>query len=140
MADILHEVVIAAAPDQVYKAITEASGLESWWATHAVAEPKVGTTLEVRFGDNPIVNKMDVIDLEPGRKIEWLTRQSNLPEWVDTHIVWELSPIENGTKIRFGQRGYASAEGCLAMCSYHWAGYLTSLKDFLETGKGNPYR
>jgi len=140
---ILHEMTIAATPDQIFKALTEPQVLEAWWATHAVGEPKVGSMVQLRFGNEQSANGMEmleVITLEPGRKVEWLDRQSLLPEWVGTRITWELSPIENGTKILFGQRGYASAEGCLAMCSYHWAGYLTSLKAYLETGKGNPYR
>jgi uncharacterized protein YndB with AHSA1/START domain len=32
MADIWHEITIAATPDKVYKAITEEEGLTSWWA------------------------------------------------------------------------------------------------------------
>lgn|SRR5258708_3623931 len=139
MPDILHEVTIAAAPDKVFEALTQSPGLEAWWATYAVAEPKVGSTIQAFFGDDSVVNNMEVLTLEPARKVEWITRQSSLPEWIDTHITWNLSPTENGTKLLFGQCGYASADGCLAMCSYNWAGYLTSLKDYLEKGKGNPY-
>jgi uncharacterized protein YndB with AHSA1/START domain len=139
MPDILHEVTIEAAPDKVFKALTESQGLESWWATRAIVEPKVGSTVQVVFGAGPVLNKLEVLTLEPDRKVEWIARQSNLPEWIDTHITWDLLPIENGTKIIFGHRGYASADGCLPMCSYQWAFYLTSLKNYLETGKGNPY-
>jgi uncharacterized protein YndB with AHSA1/START domain len=123
----------------VFKALTERQGLEAWWVTHAIAEPKVGSTIQAFFGHEPFTEKMEVRTLEPDRKVAWITRQSILPEWIDTHITWDLSLVENGTKILFGQRGYASADGCLAMCSYHWAGYLSSLKDYLEKGKGNPY-
>ncbi len=45
MPDVLHEVTIAAAPDKVYKALTEQQGLEAWWTTHAIAEAKVGSTV-----------------------------------------------------------------------------------------------
>jgi uncharacterized protein YndB with AHSA1/START domain len=70
MPDILLEVTIAAAPDNVFKALTEQQGLEGWWTTHMVAEPNVGSTVQVRFGDDPFVHKFEVIDLEPEHKVE----------------------------------------------------------------------
>ena len=139
MPDILHEVTIAASPDQVFKAITEQQGLAAWWTTHIVAEPKVGSMIEARFFDGRSVHNMEVLTLEPGRKVGWITRQSFLPDWPETRVTWSLSPIQAGTKILFGQRGFASADGSLPKVSYGWAVYLTSLKEYLEKGKGNPH-
>ena len=138
MPDILLEATIAVSPDKVFTALTEGEALEGWWATQAVAEPKVGSTVEARFGDDAYVHKFEVIDLEPKRRVDWICRDS-LPEWNGTHMTWELSTAEAGTKILFGHRGWASADGMLPMCSYHWAIYLNSLKHYAETGKGNPY-
>ena|SRR5258706_5412009 len=135
--DILHEVTIATAPNKVFKAITEQKGLAAWWTTHAVAEPKVGTTAEFSFMGGQFVIKMEVARLEPARKVEWITRQG-APDWNGTHVTWDLTPADNGTKILFGHRGFASADGSLPNTSYNWAVYLTSLKGYLEKGKGNP--
>ena len=139
MPDILHEVSIVAAPSQVFKAITEQQGLASWWTTHIVAEPKVGWMIEARFFDGKSVHTLEVLTLEPDRKVEWITRQSFLPDWTQTRVIWDLLPIENGTRILFGQRGFASADGSLPKVSYGWAVYLTSLKDYLEKGTGNSH-
>lgn len=139
MPDILHEVTIAATPDKVFEAITEPKGLEAWWATHAIAEPKVGSMVQVSFGNHEFLTHLEVLVLEAERKVEWLARQSPLSEWNDTHITWDLSPVEQSTKLLFGHHGYASADGVLALSSYHWAVYFMSMKDYLETGKGNPY-
>ncbi len=135
MPDVLHEVTIAAAPDKVYKALTEQQGLEAWWTTHAVAEAKVGSTVQAHFRDGQIVIKMEVVTLSPAHKVEWMTLQA-IPEWRGTQITWELSPAQNGTKVFFGHRGFAPEVGLLPINA--WAFYLTSLKEYLETGKGNP--
>jgi uncharacterized protein YndB with AHSA1/START domain len=141
MYDTLLEVTIAATPDKVFKAITEQQGVEGWWASQVVTEPKVGSTLQATFhsgSDHEFVIKMEVVNLEPAGKIEWIPRQG-APEWSGTHITWDLAPVEQGTKVLFGQRGFATdaADGNLPGRD-GWAFYLTSLKDYLETGKGNP--
>jgi len=137
MPDILHEVTIASTPDEVYKAISEQEGLTSWWAAQAVVQPKVGSVGEFKFSGGRFVIKMELTNLEPGRKVYW-TVKDGVPEWRDTHVTYDLTPADNGTKVRFVHRNFASTEGSMAGASYNWAWYLTSLKDYLETGKGRP--
>ena len=137
MPDILHEVTIAALPDTVYKAITEQEGLTSWWAAQAVVQSKVGSVAEFSFLGGRFVVKMEITKLEPGRTVYW-TVKDGVPDWLDTRVTYDLIPVGSGTKVRFGHRDFASAEGSLASASYNWAWFLTSLKDYIETGKGRP--
>jgi uncharacterized protein YndB with AHSA1/START domain len=138
MADILHETTIQAAPEQVYKALTEQKGLASWWTVHTVAKPVVGSTAEFTFNDpTPFLIKMKVDTLEAGQKVYWTTEQG-APDWDGTRVTWDLTPVEGGTKILFGHRNFASTEGSFAGVSYSWAWFITSLKEYLETGKGTP--
>jgi uncharacterized protein YndB with AHSA1/START domain len=141
MPDVLLEVRIAATPDKVYQAITEGQGLASWWTPEVVARPEVGSVAEFTFRGGPagrFVVKMEIATLEPGRKVEWKVTDDPFPDWVGTRITWDLAPVENGTKVRFGHRDYASIEGSFASVGYSWAWYLSSLKDYLETGTGRP--
>ena len=138
MPDILHEVVIEAAPEKVYKALTEQDGLKAWWTKESKAEPKVGSVNEFKFMGGQHHFKMKVTDLESGRKVYWSAEQG-APDWPGTRVTWDLTPVENGTKVLFGHRDYASYEGSFANVSYQWAWYLTSLKQYVETGKGNPH-
>ncbi len=78
MHDTLLEVTIAAAPDKVFKAITEQHGVEGWWSPQVVAEPKVGTTIQATFhggSGHQFAIKMEVVNLEPARKVEWIPQQ-----------------------------------------------------------------
>ena len=137
MSDVLLELPIAATPEQVFSAITEQAGLSSWWTPDVVAEPKLGSVGEFRFRGGQFVIKMEITALEPGRTVRWVVRQG-APDWAGTHVTWDLAPADQGTKVRFGQRGYASVEGSFASAAFNWAWYLGSLKDYLETGQGRP--
>jgi uncharacterized protein YndB with AHSA1/START domain len=137
MADILHELTIAATPEQVYKAITEQNGLASWWTTRTTAQPKVGTTAEFGFMGGQLTMKMQVTDLKPNSHIEWSVQQS-APDWAGTHITWDITPVDVGTKVLFGHRDWSTTDGSYASANYNWGYFLTSLKSYLETGKGTP--
>ncbi len=142
MPDIVLELTIAAAPDKVFKALTEQQGLEAWWTTHMVAEPKVGSALEAflkggQTGGQSVI-KMEMRTLEPDCKVVWGVLE-RVAGWGGSQFTWDLSPVENGTKVLFGYRDFpASADGNLPWLTYGWAVNLTSLKDYLEKGKGNP--
>ncbi len=138
MPDILLEVTIAAAPDKVYKALTERQGLEGWWTTHIVAEPKVGSALQAFTGGGQQVIQMEMRTLEGDHKVVWGILE-RVAGWGGTQFTWDLSPDENGTKVLFGYRDLlASGADRLPGLTYAWAVNLTSLKDYLEKGKGNP--
>jgi uncharacterized protein YndB with AHSA1/START domain len=138
MPDILLEVTIAAAPDKVFQALTEQQGLEAWWTTHMVAEPTVGSAVKAFLRGGQQVIKMHVGTLDPGRKVVWDILE-RVAGWGGSQFSWDLSPVENGTKVLFGYRDIlASAEINLPSLTYAWAVNLTSLKDYLEKGKGNP--
>src|ERR1700687_3950286 len=103
MPDILLELTIAAAPDKVFQALTEQPGLEAWWTTHMVAEPKVGSALQAFLRGGQQVIKMQVGTLEPGRKVVWDILE-RVAGWGGSQFSWDLSPVGNGTKVLFGCR------------------------------------
>ena len=138
MSDIVLEVTIAAAPDKVFKALTEQQGLEGWWTTRMVAEPKVGSAVMAFFGNSQLVINMVLRTLEPTCKVVWDIAE-RVAGWGGSQFTWDLTPVETGTKVLFGYRDFpASADGKLPGLTYTWAVNLTSLKDYVEKGKGNP--
>lgn len=139
MPDILHDLTILASPQQVYAALSEQEGLSSWWTREVDAEPEVGSTAVFRFEGGMVEMRMHVERLEPGQAVEWAVAEPAPPEWDGTRVTWELAPSEQGTSLRFGHRGWQSVEGSFASINYNWAYYLTSLKQYLETGEGFPH-
>jgi uncharacterized protein YndB with AHSA1/START domain len=137
MVDILHEVVIKATPAQVYKAVTEQDGLASWWAKNDAGVPQVGANIKFLFNHGQYVIEMEVEKLEAPSQVHWKAK-SGAPDWGGTKVTWDLQPDEQGTKLLFGHRNYASTAGSYASVNYTWGYYLISLKNYLETGKGTP--
>jgi uncharacterized protein YndB with AHSA1/START domain len=137
MPEVLLEAPIQAPAERVYAAITEQSGLSRWWTPSVGAEPRVGSIAEFQFRGGAFVVKMEITELDTNRRVGWAVRQGS-PEWADTHVSWELIPMDGGTRVRFGHHNYASVEGSFANVTFNWAYYLNSLKDYLEMGQGRP--
>jgi uncharacterized protein YndB with AHSA1/START domain len=137
MPDVLLELPIAATPEQVCSAITEQTGLSSWWTPDVVVKPKPGSVGEFRFRGGQFVVKMEITALEHCRMVRWAVRQG-APEWAGTSVTWDLAPADHRTNVRFAHRGFASVDGSFASVAFNWAWYLSSLKDYLEAGQGRP--
>jgi uncharacterized protein YndB with AHSA1/START domain len=135
MAEIRHNVVIKAAPEKVYNAITTQEGIESWWCKNTTAKPELGFVNVFIFGK--FRNEMKVTVLTPNKKVEWECIGS-IEEWVGTTISFDLEEKGGNTILRFTQGGWRAVTDTFASCNYDWALFMKSLKSFCETGVGTP--
>ena len=137
MVDIIHIVPINGKEEDIYKAVTTKKGLSSWWTTDVKAQAKVGTTSEFGFMNHGMVFTMEVSELEPASRVKWISK-SGPPDWEGTTVEFSLLKNDQGSLLRFVHAGFKSTDGGYGMYNFNWAGYLTSLKKYLETGKGEP--
>lgn len=138
MPDILHQVVIDAHAADVYRALTEPDGLARWWTADVEGEPELGSVMSFGFFDRETLFKMRVEELESGSFVRWHCVGGH-PEWEHTELTFDLSEDAGRTTVYFAHRGWESTDGILAFCSFDWARYLMSLRDYLETGTGSPH-
>ena len=138
MPDIMMEVPINAAPETLYHALTEQDGIRSWWTQQADYTPKIGAVSEFRFYNGGVVLRLALEETEANRKVVWKA-VSGVPDWLGTQVIWDLVPVENGTKLLFSHRDFASSDGSLPYTTYNWAWYIISLKKYAETGTGSPH-
>jgi uncharacterized protein YndB with AHSA1/START domain len=132
MAEMLHEVVIAAPVRRVYEALTTREGLRGWWTDDAEMEPRVGSVAVFGFGNRATVFRMRIDDLVPGRRVVW-SCEGEPGEWQDTQLTFELTPTPNGgTRLRFSHTGWRSPDGCFATCNSRWGVLMHRLKAFVE--------
>lgn len=134
---IKHKTLINSTPDKVYEALTTKKGIQGWWTPDTEIKPEVGNTAIFDFGDK-YHNEMNIIDLQPAQKVVWKCMQGDL-EWVGTTITFDLEEQKNKTVLRFGHNNWNKATDFYATCNFQWARYLVSLKDYCETGTGNPF-
>ena len=141
MVDILHRVgVVDATPDKTYEALTTLDGLSGWWTERTTGETDLGGVIDFRFdrdGNELGFFDMKVAELKPGERVLWEVVDGP-PEWVGTKVHWDLQQDGDYTVVRFKHEGWREPVEFMHHCSTKWAVFLMSLKQFVETGKGEP--
>ena len=138
MVDILHRVgVRTTSPDAVYEALTTVDGLSGWWTTNTEGNGAVGERLTFRFPGAGGFFDMDVVDLDPGKRVQWQVADGP-EEWIGTRIDWDLRQVGDHTIVLFKHEGWREPVEFMHHCSTKWATYLLSLKSLVETGTGAP--
>ena len=139
MADheIRHEIGIKAAPDALFRALTDAKRLAEWWIPDTRGESRPGGTLEFWLGEH--CQEMRVTALAADRLVRWQGTDRGLPDWAGTEVEFALAPGEGSTLVRFRHTGWQENTGAFAYCSTSWAIFLLSLKELVEKGRGFPF-
>ena len=134
MPDILHRIGVRGADaSRVYAAITTVDGLAGWWTTDTTGDD---SKLSFRF---PPVGgfDMEVVDTTPASHVAWRVVDGPA-EWVGTTIDWTIRQEGEWTIVLFRHAGWREPVEFMHHCSTKWAGFLMSLKAFVETGSGAP--
>ena len=137
MPDLLHRIQIGAPPEKVFKALTEADGLSSWWTGDVEAEPKVGSVAIFGFSNRATVFRMKVVEFEPNRRVVWECL-GDWPQWVDTRLTWALSEKNGGTELNFTHANWKSTDGVFADCNSTWGALMYRIRDYVEGKKPGP--
>jgi uncharacterized protein YndB with AHSA1/START domain len=139
MVAIVKELAVEAAPQHVWSALTQPEEIAGWWTDDLSVTPEVGTLAEFRFTQGTFVVQFEVAELDEGSKMRWISRQGPAPHWEGTSVTWQLTPVPNGTQVVFTHDGFAQADKRYELTRGWWEFFLTSLKSYLETGKGTPW-
>lgn len=141
MTNIIHRIGIKSPAIQVYKALTSLQGLAAWWTEEVSGNAQVGGKIEFYFRTKAgeLLGKMvmEVQGLAHAKAVSWRCIEGP-EEWIGTEIRFDLSEQDNQTIVIFGHRNWREAVEFTAHCSMKWATFLLSLRDYLETGKGQP--
>ncbi len=124
--------------------LTKISDVSKWWSKKVEGSSKPGNIFIASFknGDwykikveNDVSNNIitwNVVDAEQ-------TWHDNRKEWVNTKIIWEISPVKNGSYITMTHLGLVPEFECFDKCSAGWDYLLyESLRNYLTDGVGLP--
>jgi uncharacterized protein YndB with AHSA1/START domain len=137
MADILHDLVIAAPPAAVFRALSTPAGLDAWWTLDSEGEGRPGS--EWRFGFGPGFQwRGRVTGFRADSLMAWRITEADA-DWTGTTVALELAPSGGGTQIHFAHTGWAAANAHFRTSSYCWAMYLRILRRVAEGGPAVPY-
>jgi uncharacterized protein YndB with AHSA1/START domain len=139
MVDILHRIGVTSSPEAVYTALTTVEGLAGWWTEDTGGDSEPGGIIRFRFGGAPEPGGFDmkVLEARPGERVLWEVVDGP-EEWVGTQIGFELSQEDGYTIVMFRHTDWREAAPFMYHCSTKWATFLMSLKQYVETGTGEP--
>jgi len=141
MKTIHHLVDVDAPPEHVWRALTDATELASWWSTKVDApDSDVGTQIVWTFaGDfNPV---MEITVADEGKELVWKCVRGHDP-WQNSLFRFTLEPHEaNRCRLRFWQ-DYAVelSDDLYGTYNFNWGYYLESIRLLCTTGTGKPFR
>jgi uncharacterized protein YndB with AHSA1/START domain len=142
------ELLINAPRSRIYQALTTAAGLQAWWTEDCAIEQDIGARSTFNFGETFKI--MRIAGLTTDAEVRWTCTNSHITapglkrpdEWIGTEIVFRLTPhgaANENTLLQFEHIGLSPALECYALCSSAWHQFLGSLKQYVETGTGQPY-
>ncbi|WP_455211909.1 SRPBCC family protein [Kaarinaea lacus] len=135
MANITHQIGVTANHDKIMHALTTIDGLSNWWTNETSGSSENEGIIKFAFnGDGP---EMQVTGISHN-KVEWKCI-SGPDEWLGTQLVFNLEPNDKQTKIFFSHSGWKEESPFHYHCSMKWAVFMLSLKNYLDTGKGNAF-
>lgn len=140
------KIMLHTTADKVFSALT--NDIPLWWT--AIFEGSAGKQNDcftIRFGAH-IFKTMKVKELAVNDKVVWLVEDSLIAipglsqqkEWIGTTIIWEILPRENATELKLTHVGLIPEVECYEICCGGWQQFTASLKLFLETGTGAPFK
>ena len=127
---------------EVFDAITDVRG---WWGKGVEGGTRdTGDEFTYRHKDVHL-SRHRLSEVIPGRKIVWLTTESQLNfvdiknEWTGTSIVFDIGEKDGKTTVRFTHAGLTPVLECFGACAGAWEFYIKdSLRKRIETGAGEP--
>jgi uncharacterized protein YndB with AHSA1/START domain len=138
--DYENQVHLNASPERVFEIMTTAAEFGAWWAP-ATGSAAEGGELRITFDgiDDPLL--LRVRQATRPSAVTWeVTACAFLLDWVGTTLVITLRQDgSGGCDLRFRHEGLTPQLECYEMCRAGWEQYLPSLRDYVETGTGNPY-
>jgi Activator of Hsp90 ATPase homolog 1-like protein len=127
---------------EAFKSIQNYRG---WWSEEIEGNTNVlGDTFFYHYKDVHLC-KIKLEEVEVNKKLVYRVTENEFnftkdkKEWVNTQLVFELTTENDKTKIVFTHIGLVPEYECYAVCNDAWTSYIQgSLKEYIETGKGNP--
>ena len=133
-------------PAAAFAAVNDVRG---WWSQDVDGPTdEVGAEFAYR-GNQDGVNlhraRIRVEELVPDERVvwhvvdNWMSFIDDQREWTGTRIVFEITPTEQGSQIRFSHVGLVPSYECHDVCVDAWTFFVQdSLRSLITTGRGEP--
>jgi uncharacterized protein YndB with AHSA1/START domain len=138
--DYVKQIHVSASPERVFEILMTSAEFAAWWAPATGSATQSGE-LRITFDgiEDPLVLRVRQAT-RPSTVIWEVESCIFLPDWVGTTPTFTLSePDTGGCDLRFRHEGLNPRLECYDMCRAGWEQYLPSLRDYIDSGTGNPF-
>lgn len=138
MTDILLRIEMETTPGKLYQALSTEEGLTGWW-TKTRTSGKLNERASFYFGDGGEHQvDMQITELVEDQQVSWKCVSE---PWQGTgEFSFTIQPHERGSVLLFAHRDWPEPSEFYMHCNAKWGFFLvTSLKQYLETGTGQPH-
>jgi uncharacterized protein YndB with AHSA1/START domain len=136
---IEREMVLRHPVERVWKALTTAEGLAGWFGSHAEIDLRPGGQLHLRWEQPSMENDATVTVVEPPERFGFRWEIQGLPpdDPRRTEVVFTLSAVAEGTRLRVVESGFAQAAEDVARQAHKgnsegWDAELADLVAYLD--------
>ena len=129
----------AASPERVWEALTKADDSERFWFGYRVtADGKPSARMTAIDPAGRQVHDDPIIESDPPRKLVygWKSLYKDLPDERASRVTFLLEPLKDQTRLTVTHDDFDEGSRMFEMISKGWPAVLSSLKSFLETGRG----
>jgi len=130
---------IRATPEKVWEALTKANLTEKYWFGYRVsAEGKPGDYMTAVNPAGRQAHHDPILESDPPRRLvyAWKPLYKDLPQEPPSRVIFELEPAKGQTRLIVTHDEFSEGSKIFEMISKGWPAVLSSLKSFLETGRG----
>ncbi len=140
--DFTSTISVEKSPEAAFNAIKNFRG---WWSEDI--EGATDQTGEIFFYHYKDVHlcKMKLIEEVAGKKLVYevvdnqFSFTKDKTEWIGTQLIFDITGDDKQATVKFTHKGLVPEYECYNVCNDAWTGFIQkSLKDFINTGKGQP--
>jgi len=130
---------IATGPEKVWQALTKPDISEKYWFGYRVqADGGKGGRMTAHNPAGKLAHDDPIIESDPPKKLAyaWKPLYRDMADERASRVTFTLEPFKGQTKLTIVHDEFDEGSKLFEMISAGWPAVLSSLKSFLETGKG----
>jgi uncharacterized protein YndB with AHSA1/START domain len=135
----VYVVYIATSPEKVWQALTNPDFSEKYWFGYRVqADGKAGERMTAINPAGHLAHDDPILESDPPRRLVygWKPLYKDMPDERPSRVTFVLEPFKGQTRLTVTHDEFDEGSKIFGMISKGWPAVLSSLKSFLETGRG----
>ena len=135
----VYVIYIASAPEKVFEALTSADMTEQFWFGYRLrSDWNAGSPYWAKSPGGSDFEKGVVLESDPPRRLSytWHPQYADVAHERPSRVTFELVQVKNQVQLTIVHDDFDQGSKVFESISKGWPAVLSSLKTFLETGRG----